>query len=147
MSINNLKPTKGSKKDKTRKGRGNASGKGGESGRGHKGQKSRSGYSKRAGFEGGQNPLYIRLPKLKGFKPRKRVIYDIINLDLLNSLFSDGDTVDIDSLAKKGILFPSNKIKILSNGELDKKLSISAHKFSKNAIKLIEKYNGSVTYL
>lgn len=137
---NELAPAKGSTKNRTRLGRGNASGHGGECGRGHKGQKSRSGYSRKAGFEGGQNPLYRRIPKNKGFKNFKfKVTYAPINLSIIESQFNDDETVDIDSLVEKGIIQENELIKILGNGELKKKLTIKAHKASKSAVEKINK--------
>ena len=144
MPLANLKPKDNSTFKKTRKGRGNASGKGGECGRGHKGQKSRSGYSRRAGFEGGQNPLYLRLPKLKGFKSLKNDEIDIINLDTLDKFFDNEDKVNIESLYAKNLISGKNKVKILGRGKLTKKLSVSASFFSESATKSIKKLNGSV---
>ena len=144
MPLANLKPNTNSTSKRIRKGRGNASGKGGECGRGHKGQKSRSGYSRRAGFEGGQNPLYIRLPKLKGFKSISQQTYDLVNVDTLNSNFNDGDSVTLESLFEKNLVSGKNKVKILGRGKLDKKLSVTASFFSKSAKDIIIKANGSV---
>ena len=144
MPLANLKPNDNSTSKRTRKGRGNASGKGGECGRGHKGQKSRSGYSRRAGFEGGQNPLYIRLPKLKGFKSLSQEAYDLVNVDTLQNNFNDGDSVTLESLFEKNLVTGKNKVKILGRGKLDKKLSVTASFFSKSAKEIIIKANGSV---
>lgn len=144
MPLANLKPNENSTSKRNRKGRGNASGKGGECGRGHKGQKSRSGYSRRAGFEGGQNPLYIRLPKLKGFKSLSTEQFDIVNLDELQNSFNDGDTVNLDSLFEKNLITGKNKIKVLGRGKLDIKLNVTASSFSKSAKENIIKANGSV---
>jgi len=135
-----LKPAIGAVKKKKRKGRGNASGKGGESTRGHKGQKSRSGYSLKPGFEGGQTPLYRRLPKRNGFKPIKRIRPLIVNLNLIESKFKDKDIIDPQSLNAKGLIKGNNrKIKILGEGTLSRKVSIKAHFFSKKAQQKIEK--------
>lgn len=147
MSEKQFKSALGSTKDKTRKGRGNASGKGGQSGRGHKGQKSRSGYSSRAGFEGGQNPLYRRIPKRRGYGNTVfKDEYDVINVSLLNELYSENESVDRESLIQKGALSAraSKKVglKILGNGELSKPLTIRAHKFSKTAVEKIESAKG-----
>lgn len=131
-----LKPAPGSTQKKVRKGRGNASGLGGESGRGHKGQKSRSGYSRRSGFEGGQMPLYRRLPKKRGSGNRVigHEIYSAINLATLDRIFTDNDIVDTKALVLKGIMAKSEKFKVLGVGELSKKLTIKGHKISKTAL-------------
>jgi large subunit ribosomal protein L15 len=140
LKSNELSPATGSTKNRTRLGRGNASGHGGECGRGHKGQKSRSGYSRKAGFEGGQNPLYKRIPKNKGFKNFLfKIGYAAVNLSVLNELFNEGDTVDVDSLADKGVVQDNERIKILATGELTKKLHIKAHKASKSAEEKLKK--------
>lgn len=139
-----FKPAKGSVKERKRRGRGNASGLGGESGRGHKGQKSRSGYSSRPGFEGGQTPLYRKMPKKKGMNNLFRVEYFPLNLGVLNELFQDGDSVLLESLVEKGLIKSGERVKVLSDGILEKKLTIHAHKFSKAAIEKINAANGSV---
>ena len=144
MTLANLKPKENSTSKRTRKGRGNAAGKGGECGRGHKGQKSRSGYSRRAGFEGGQNPLYLRIPKLKGFKSLSNETFDVINLDTLDKLFNDNDKVTTDSLFKKNLISGKNKVKILGRGKLTKKLFVTAAQFSKTAEESIKKLDGTV---
>ena len=139
MKLNELKPVKGSKKKPIRVARGEGSGKGGTSGRGHKGQKSRTGSGPYIGFEGGQLPLYRKLPRWRGFKNFFKVDYQCINLDSLNSKFKDGDTVSIDSLKKSGLVKNDCIIKVLGRGELNKKLVIQAHKFSNQAKEKIEK--------
>src|SRR3989338_8656027 len=98
MKYNEVRPAKGAVKARTRRGRGNASGLGGESGRGHKGQKARSGGSIRPGFEGGQTPLYRRLPKRKGFNNYSKVIVEAVNLGDINRCFLDNDVIDLDVL-------------------------------------------------
>jgi len=138
-----FKPAKGSVKDRKRRGRGNASGLGGESGRGHKGQKSRSGYSSRAGFEGGQTPLYRKMPKKKGMNNLFRVEYFPLNVGVLNELFQEGDSILLESLIEKGLIKSGQKVKVLSNGVLEKKLVIHAHKFSKAAVEKITAAHGS----
>ncbi len=145
MTTKQFKPAKGSVKNSKRRGRGNASGLGGECGRGHKGQKSRSGFKSKPGFEGGQTPLYRRLPKKRGMNNLFRVSFHGVNLSKLNDLFSDGETVDKDALIKRGILSKNDNLKILGDGHLDKKLSIVADRFSKSAIEKIEKSGGSCT--
>ena len=99
-----IKPNKLAIKKRKRKGRGNASGLGGECGRGHKGQKSRSGYKSRPGFEGGQMPLYKRIPKKRGIQRVNKLEYQAINLSTLEKVFSEGDTVTPEALYEKGLI-------------------------------------------
>ena len=134
-----IKPNKLAIKKRKRKGRGNASGLGGECGRGHKGQKSRSGYKSRPGFEGGQMPLYKRIPKKRGIQRVNKLEYQAINLSTLEKVFSEGDTVTPEALYEKGLIKKKESYKILSMGELKKKLTIKTFKISKNAIKKLEK--------
>lgn len=143
MGVANFRPAKGSIKKRKRVGRGNAAGQGGECGRGHKGQKSRTGHSMVTGFEGGQTPLYRRIPKKRGHRNRTPIgiIYAPINLDLLEKWFNDGDVVTTAALHQKGLVQKQAKIKILGMGELTKKLTIKAHKISKNALEKIQKAN------
>ena len=143
MTTKQFKPAKGSIKNSKRRGRGNASGLGGECGRGHKGQKSRSGWKSRPGFEGGQTPLYRRLPKKRGMNNIFRVAYQAVNVGMLSDLFSDGDTVDKEALIAKGLLSRQDNLKILGDGALEKKLTIVADKFSKSAVEKIEKSSGT----
>ena len=147
MTIAKFKKPLNSTKTKTRKGRGNAAGKGGECGRGHKGQKSRSGYSRRAGFEGGQMPLYKRLPKLKGFKSLSNEVFDVINVATLDALFNNGEEVNLETLFEKNLVKGKNKIKILGNGDIGKSLKVTASAFSKTAKEKIENAKGSVVVL
>ncbi|MBT5856401.1 50S ribosomal protein L15 [bacterium] len=131
---NELKPAKGSIKKRTRLGRGNASGHGGESGRGHKGQKSRSGYSSKPGFEGGQMPLYKRIPKNRGFKNHLfKTTYRAVNLGDIQKHFSDKEVVEINDYYDKNLASKGELIKILGDGEFNKKCTIQAHKASKSA--------------
>ena len=139
MKLNELKPTKGSKKKPIRVGRGEGSGKGGTSTRGHKGQKSRSGGGTYAGFEGGRLPLYRKTPKYRGFKNYFKVKYCCINLDNIDSKFKEGEIVHIDSLKKVGLLKKDGLVKILGRGQLTKKLTLKAHNFSERAKEKIEK--------
>jgi len=142
-TLNSLKPNNGSRKKKLRKGRGIAAGQGASCGFGMRGQKSRSGRPTRPGFEGGQMPLYRRVPKLKHFQIINQKSYSIINLSKLND-FKDNDTVNIDSLVKKGLLFkPKYPLKVLGNGEIKVKLNVEAHAFTKSAKEKIEKLGGS----
>lgn len=144
VNLNDLGPAYGSVKNKKRVGRGNASGHGTTSGRGSKGQLSRSGgrSKTRLGFEGGQMPLNRRIPHLKGFKNTRKKEFNIINLNQLEK-FDEGFTVDFDALVKMGMIMDrDNKVKILGNGSLTKKLIIKADCFSKSAIEKIEKAGG-----
>lgn len=132
MKLHELKPVAGATHSKKRVGRGIGSGLGKTSGRGHKGQNSRSGGGVRPGFEGGQTPLFKRLPK-RGFTNVNRFEYDIVNLEQLN-LFKEGTVVNSDKLIKAGLIKKDfNKIKVLGNGKLNVKLTVRAHKFSKSA--------------
>ncbi len=142
-TLNSLKPNNGSRKKKLRKGRGIAAGQGASCGFGMRGQKSRAGRSTRPGFEGGQMPLYRRVPKLKHFQIINQKFFSIINLSKLND-FKENDTVNIDSLVKKGLLFkPKYPLKILGNGEIKVKLKVQAHAFTKAAKEKIESLGGS----
>jgi len=146
MDLSNLKPASGSTKNRKRIGRGQGSGRGGTSTRGHKGAKSRSGYSRKIGFEGGQMPLYRRVPKF-GFKNINRVEYKSINLDALQYLADKHslETIDFESLKQYGLVTKNDLVKILGRGELKAKLNVSAHAFSATAIKGIEAAGGTAT--
>lgn len=143
MDLSNLKPAKGSTKSRKRIARGQGSGKGGTATRGHKGAKSRSGYSQKAGFEGGQMPLYRRVPK-SGFKNISRVEYHGINLDTLQKLAEAKKLTSIDQqiLVDNGLASKKDLIKILGRGELSIKLEVKAHAFSEKAISAIEAQGG-----
>ena len=142
MKLSELKPAEGARKDKTRLGRGTGSGCGKTSGRGHKGQKSRSGGGVRPGFEGGQMPIYRRLPK-RGFKNIWRKEYAEVNVATLN-VFDDDMTVDAIALVEMGILKNVlDGVRILGDGELTKKLNVKAQGFTKSAIQKIEAAGGS----
>ena len=144
MKLHELKFKEGARKENFRVGRGVGSGNGKTSGKGHKGQNSRSGGGVRLGFEGGQLPLYRRLPK-RGFKNVNRVDYAIVNLKTLNNYYNDGETVNPASLVEKGIINKEfDGIKVLASGELTKKLTVQAHKFSKSAVSAIEQAGGTV---
>ena len=145
MQINDLFPAPGSRKDRKRVGRGNGSGHGSTAGRGDKGQNSRAGGGKGPGFEGGQNPLAMRLPKLPGFKNRNRVEFDVVNVSRLDAVFADGDVVDAESLTAKGIIkSAAAPVKILGDGELAKKLTVKVDKVSGPARQKIEAAGGTV---
>ena len=142
MKLHELKPAEGSRQDKVRVGRGTGSGCGKTSGRGHKGQKARSGGGVRPGFEGGQMPIYRRLPK-RGFKNVWRKEYAEVNVETLN-VFDDDMTVDAVALVEMGILKNVlDGVRILGGGELTKKLTVRAQGFSKSAIAKIEAAGGS----
>lgn len=142
MRLHELQPAAGSRQERKRKGRGIGSGLGKTAGRGHKGQKSRSGGGVRLGFEGGQMPLFQRLPK-RGFTNIYRKEYAIVNLEKLNR-FEDGTEVTPELLIETGVVSKEKAgIKILAKGTLDKKLNVKAHKFSTAAKEAIEAAGGS----
>lgn len=142
MELNNLKPKKGSRHAKKRVGRGPGSGHGKTAGRGEKGQKSRSGFSRMLGFEGGQMPLHRRLPK-RGFTNIFKREYAVVNLADLER-FDSGASVDEATLRRAGLVKGSNDgIKVLGNGELTKRLTVHAAKFSESARKKIEAAGGT----
>lgn len=144
MRLEDLKPAEGSRKKPKRVGRGPGSGHGKTSGRGHKGQKARGTGKVRVGFEGGQMPLYRRLPK-RGFKNVNKKVYSIINLKTLEEKFQENDEVTPEILMKLGIVKKMRDgIKVLGNGELSKPLVVKAHAFSKKAIEKIETVGGKV---
>ena len=142
MELSNLRPAEGSKhSDNFRRGRGHGSGNGKTAGKGHKGQKARSG-APRLGFEGGQMPLYRRIPK-RGFKNRNTKEIVGINLDALEK-FEDGSTVSVQTLIESGVVKnPRDGVKILGNGELTKKLNVQANAFSASAKEKIEALGGT----
>jgi large subunit ribosomal protein L15 len=144
MKVHHLRPAPGAHTPKTRVGRGEGS-KGKTSGRGTKGTKAR--YQVPANFEGGQMPLHMRLPKLKGFKNRFRVEYQVVNLDRIAELFPEGGEIGVDTLVDKGLVRSGHLVKILGDGELSTKLSVSAHKFSASARDKITSAGGTVTEL
>jgi large subunit ribosomal protein L15 len=146
IKIHDLRPAPGSKKAKRRVGRGEG-GKGGKTaGRGTKGTKARKTVS--AAFEGGQMPLHMRLPKLKGFKNRFRVEYQVVNVGDLARLFPDGGTVGPDELASAGAVRPRQPVKVLGEGDLDGvTLTVSAHRFSGSARDKITAAGGTITEL
>ncbi len=143
MKLHELKPNPGSVKNRKRLGRGTATGQGKTSGRGMNGQKSRSGGGVRPGFEGGQMPLYRRLPK-RGFTNIFGTEYSEINVEALN-MFEDGAEITPEVLKSEGILKKQlDGVKILGNGDVTKKLTVKAHKFSKSAVEKIEAAGGKV---
>jgi len=141
MKLHELKPAEGARRSRKRIGRGIGSGTGKTSGKGHKGQKARSGGGVRLGFEGGQLPLFQRLPK-RGFTNINRKEYAIVNLETLNR-FEEGTEVTPELLIETGIVSNEKSgIKILGNGTLEKKITVKAHKFSASAKEAIEKAGG-----
>ena len=143
MDLSNLKPAKGSVKEKTRKGRGQGSGKGGTSTRGHKGAQARSGAKRKVGFQGGQMPLQRIVPKF-GFTNRNRVEYVPVNLSTLQKLAETGVTVITpEVLVEKGVTHPKELVKILAKGELTAKLEVKANAFSAKAMEAITAAGGT----
>ena len=142
MELSNLRPAEGSKhSDNFRRGRGHGSGNGKTAGKGHKGQKARSG-APRVGFEGGQMPLYRRIPK-RGFKNRNSKEIVAINLSTLDKKFEDGATVDVEALIKAGVIDAAKDgVKILGNGEITKKLTVKVNAYSEAAKAKIEAVGG-----
>ena len=141
MKLHELSYTEGARHKRNRVGRGTSSGNGKTSSRGQKGAGARSGGGKRPGFEGGQTPLFMRLPK-RGFTNFTRVEYSIVNLDQLNR-FEDGTEVTPELLVETGLVRKElDGIKILGNGSLEKKLTVKANKFSASAVKAIEAAGG-----
>ena len=148
MNLSNLKPAEGSIKHSKRIGRGAGSGKGGTATRGNKGAKARSGYHQKVGFEGGQMPLYRRVPKF-GFKNINRIEFVGINIDTLNALAESKNITDfnIDVLKQNGLISGKDRIKILGRGELSKAVNVTAHAFSATAKKAIEDKGGVATVI
>ena len=141
--LHELRPAKGSHRSAKRKGRGPGSGTGKTAGRGENGQKSRSGGSIRPGFEGGQMPLQRRIPK-RGFTPRKRTVYQIVNVGDLGRM--DGTAVNSEALREAGLIRSTKHlVKILAMGDVDRAYSIEAHKFSGSAVQKIEAAGGTAT--
>ncbi len=142
IKLHDLKPAPGSKTAKTRVGRGEGS-KGKTAGRGTKGTKARKNVS--ATFEGGQMPIHMRLPKLKGFRNRFRTEYEVVNVGDLNKLFPKGGDVGVDELVAAGAVRKKSLVKVLGDGKLTVKVNVTAHKFSGSAKEKIEAAGGSVT--
>ncbi|MEI6820624.1 MAG: 50S ribosomal protein L15 [Bacteroidota bacterium] len=148
MDLSNLKPEQGSVKTSKRIGRGQGSGRGGTSTRGHKGAKSRSGYSRKIGFEGGQMPLYRRVPKF-GFKNFNRKEYVGINISTIQKLVETKNifNIDFEVLKQYGLASKNDLVKILGTGELTIKVNVSAHAFTATAKKAIESIGGEATII
>jgi large subunit ribosomal protein L15 len=145
MDLSNLKPADGSVKNRKRIGRGQGSGRGGTSTKGHKGAQSRSGYKRKLGFEGGQMPLYRRVPKF-GFKNINRKDYRGINLSVLQALTekTKATEINLEILIENGLASKNDLVKILGNGELKAKLNVTANGFTKTAQAAIEAQGGTV---
>jgi large subunit ribosomal protein L15 len=142
MDLSNLKPSQGSKHSKKRVGRGHGSGQGAQAGRGHKGAQSRSGWKSKRGFEGGQMPLHRRVPK-RGFHNPFRTEYAVVNLDALAERFDADAVVTPELLRERGIVRSAAKIKVLARGDISKKLTVRAHKFSGKAAEKIAAAGGA----
>ncbi len=142
LTLGNLSPKKGARKQRKRVGRGQGSGHGKTAGRGHKGARSRSGYGSRPGFEGGQMPLQRRLPK-RGFHNKFAKEYVIISLSQLNELAADGE-VTTAALIETGIVKKGQLVKVLANGEITKSVTVTVDKISEKAKSMIEKAGGEV---
>jgi len=147
MDLSDLKPSQGSTKNKKRIGRGHGTGQGTQAGRGHKGAQSRSGFKFKRGFEGGQMPLHRRVPK-RGFHNPFRTEYAVVNLDVLVARFDDGTVITPDLLRERGLIHSTRQpIKVLARGDVSKKLTVRAHKFSGKAAEKIAAAGGTVEVL
>jgi large subunit ribosomal protein L15 len=144
IKVHHLRPAPGAKTAKTRVGRGEGS-KGKTAGRGTKGTGARKNTP--AGFEGGQIPIHMRLPKLKGFKNRFRTEYQVVNVGQLGALFPSGGSVTVDDLVERGAVRKGELVKVLGDGDLDVALQVSAHKFSGSAVEKISAAGGTTTVL
>ena len=142
LKLHHLRPAPGAKTAKTRVGRGEAS-KGKTAGRGTKGTKAR--YQVPAGFEGGQMPLHMRLPKLRGFKNPFKVEFQVVNLDKISALYPEGGEITVDSLVAKGAVRKGQPVKVLGQGEVSVAVTVTAQAFSASAKEKIEAAGGSVT--
>ncbi|CAI9416655.1 50S ribosomal protein L15 [Nocardioides sp. T2.26MG-1] len=142
LKLHNLRPAKGAKTAKTRVGRGEGS-KGKTAGRGTKGTKAR--YQVPSAFEGGQMPIHMRLPKLKGFKNPNKVEFQVVNLDRLGELFPEGGAVTVDDLVAKGAVRDGLPVKVLGQGDLSVAVQVSANAFSGSAKEKIEAAGGTTT--
>lgn len=144
MKLHQLKPKAGATKKRIRVGRGNGSGKGTYSTRGNKGQGQRKSGNVRPGFEGGQTPLIMRLPKLKGFKSPNKVVFQVVNLHQLN-IFNDGEEVNMLTLIEKGLISKGTvPVKVLGMGKLEKKIHLKVHEISKSAKQKVLEAGGKI---
>jgi large subunit ribosomal protein L15 len=147
MDLSNLKPAEGSKHSKKRVGRGHGTGQGAQAGRGHKGAQSRSGFKFKRGFEGGQMPLHRRIPK-RGFHNEFRREYAVVNLDTLAERFDAGTVITPELLRESGLVHGAKApIKVLARGDIAKKLTVRAHKFSGKAAEKIAAAGGAAEVL
>jgi large subunit ribosomal protein L15 len=146
MALSSLRPPKGATHARKRVGRGQGSGQGKTAGRGHKGAKSRSGFKRKRGFEGGQMPLHRRVPK-RGFHNPFREEYEIVNLDTLAERFEAGVEVTPELLLARGLVRSDVRVKVLARGEIDKALTVRAHKFSGRAAEKIAAAGGTADVL
>ena len=147
MDLSNLRPPKGATHSKKRIGRGQGSGQGVQAGRGHKGAKSRSGFHHKRGFEGGQMPLHRRVPK-RGFHNPFRVEFEVVNLDTLSERFDAGTVITPELLRERGLIHSVRQpIKVLARGDISKKLTVRAHKFSGKAAEKIAAAGGATEVL
>ena len=144
LKVHHLRPAPGAKTAKTRVGRGEGS-KGKSAGRGTKGTGAR--YQVSARFEGGQTPLHMRLPKLRGFKNPFKVTYQVVNLSTISDLFPEGGDVTVEQLVARGAIRKGQPVKVLGDGDLSVAVSVSAHKFSGSAREKIAAAGGSTTEL
>ena len=142
LKPHHLRPAPGARTAKTRVGRGEAS-KGKTAGRGTKGTKAR--YQVPASFEGGQMPIHMRLPKLKGFKNPFKVEFQVVNLDRISDLFPEGGAIDVDALVAKGAVRDGHPVKVLGQGDISVKVQVSANAFSASAKEKIEAAGGTAT--
>jgi large subunit ribosomal protein L15 len=142
IKLHDLRPTKGANTAKTRVGRGEAS-KGKTAGRGTEGTKARKQVS--AAFEGGQMPLHMRLPKLKGFKNPAKVVFQVVNVSDLEAAFPKGGDVTVADIVSAGLVRPKQPVKVLGNGEISVAVNVTADKFSKSAVEKIQAAGGSTT--
>ena len=142
LKLHHLRPAPGAKTAKTRVGRGEAS-KGKTAGRGTKGTKAR--YQVPVAFEGGQMPIHMRLPKLKGFKNPFKVEFQVVNLDRINALFPEGGAIGVDELVAKGAVRDGHPVKVLGQGDISVKVEVTAQAFSASAKEKIEAAGGTVT--
>ena len=142
IKLHDLRPAKGANKAKTRVGRGEAS-KGKTAGRGTKGTRARKQVS--AAFEGGQMPLHMRLPKLKGFKNPAKVVFQVVNVSDLEKAFPNGGDVAVADIVAAGLVRPKQPVKVLGDGDISVKLNVTAKKFSRSAKEKIEAAGGSIT--
>ena len=143
LQVHHLRPAPGSKKRKLRVARGDGGKRGKTAGRGTKGTKARN--TVRLGFEGGQMPLHMRLPKLRGFKNPEKVTFQVVNLDRLSTLFPEGGTVDVAELVTKGAVRAGQPVKVLGSGEIAVKLDLTVDAWSSSAQQKVEAAGGSLT--